>query len=80
MKKLLAITIMTALTASCSGGNTSLPPASSFTLTSAGNGIYVLSQQWGIVTRIDMTTLGLTTYDVGTGADMILPVSGGVAV
>lgn len=60
------------LMTSC-GGNTSLQPASSFLLTSSGNNLYVLSQQWGIVTKIDMSTLGMTTYNVGAGANMILP-------
>ena len=57
------------------GGNTSLQPASSFLLTSSGNNLYVLSQQWGIVTKIDMTSLSLTTYSVGAGANMVLPYS-----
>ncbi len=80
MKKLWIIMIIAITAASCSGGNTTLAPASSFTLTSAGNDVYVLSKQWGIVTRIDMTTLGLTTYNVGVGASMVLPASGSVAV
>ncbi len=71
MKKLYIIALILAVT-SC-GGNTSLQPASSFLLTSSGNNLYVLSQQWGIVTGIDMNTLDLTTYSVGSGANMILP-------
>jgi hypothetical protein len=71
MKKFYIITLLLVIT-SC-GGNISLQPASSFLLTSSGNNLYVLSRQWGIVTKIDMNTLGLTTYSVGAGASMILP-------
>lgn len=80
MNKLRAILIAVILLISCAGVSTSLPPVSSFILTNAGNSLYVLSQQWGIVTKIDMTTLGLTTYNVGNGATMILPVQDRVVV
>lgn len=80
MKNLRTLFIAILLLTSCGGSNTNLPPASSFTLTSSGNNLYVLSQQWGIVTKIDMSTLNLTTYGVGAGANMIQPASNSVAV
>ncbi|MGC8901510.1 MAG: hypothetical protein ACP5JP_09070 [bacterium] len=79
MKKTFAI-IGILMLASCSGSNSSIPSITSYTLTNAGNGLYVLSEQWGIVTRIDMTTFSLTTYNVGNGADMILGAGNNVVV